>query len=56
MLDAFARATTIVCGDHGDAWGEDGVWEHGVMHPKVLEVPLLYRIARHRLSAATVTP
>lgn len=56
MLDAFARATTIVCGDHGDAWGEDGVWEHGVMHPKVLEVPLLYRIAPHRLSAATVTP
>jgi len=49
LVGAFSRATTIVCGDHGDAWGEDGFWEHGIMHPKVLEVPLLYRIAPHRL-------
>ena len=44
LLDRFAHANTICCADHGDAWGEDGLWEHGVHHPKVLEVPLLYRL------------
>ncbi len=41
LLDAFRDANVIVCADHGDAWGEDGVWAHGVHHEKVLEVPLL---------------
>lgn len=44
LLDRFAAANTIVTSDHGDAWGEDGVWEHGVSHPKVLEVPLTLRL------------
>ncbi len=44
VLAAFSRSTVVVCGDHGDAWGEDGVWEHGVSHPKVLEVPLVFRV------------
>jgi arylsulfatase A-like enzyme len=44
LLEAFAAGTTIICGDHGDAWGEDGLWEHGIYHPKVLEVPLLFRL------------
>ncbi|WP_457669220.1 sulfatase-like hydrolase/transferase [Thiolapillus sp.] len=44
LLDAFADATVVVCADHGDCWGEDGLWEHGISHPKVLEVPLLFRI------------
>jgi hypothetical protein len=30
----------IVCGDHGEAFGEDGYWGHAVNHPKVHEVPL----------------
>lgn len=30
----------VVCGDHGECFGEDGYWGHGVNHPKVLEVPL----------------
>ncbi len=34
----------VVCADHGDAWGEDGIWEHGVQHPKVREVPLIIRL------------
>lgn len=34
----------MVCADHGDAWGEDGVWEHGIHHPKVVEVPLVLRL------------
>jgi len=44
LLDAFAEATTFVCADHGDCWGEDGLWEHGISHPKVLEVPLVFRM------------
>ena len=41
LLAAFAPATTLICGDHGDAWGEDGLWEHGIFHEKVFEVPLV---------------
>ena len=44
LLGRFSHANTLVCADHGDAWGEDGVWEHGVHHPTVMEVPLLYRL------------
>jgi hypothetical protein len=44
LLSSFAQATTIVCADHGDCWGEDGLWEHGVAHPMTLTVPLLLRI------------
>lgn len=45
LLECFAEATTIVCADHGDCWGEDGLWEHGISHEKVLDVPLLFRIS-----------
>lgn len=44
LLERFARATTVLCADHGDCWGEDGLWEHGITHPKVMEVPLLFRL------------
>lgn len=44
LLDAFADGAIVVCSDHGDCWGEDGVWEHGVYHEKTLEVPLLFRL------------
>ena len=30
----------ILCADHGECFGEDGYWGHGVNHPRVLEVPL----------------
>jgi membrane-anchored protein YejM (alkaline phosphatase superfamily) len=43
LLDTFAHATIMVCGDHGDCWGEDGLWEHGVHHEMTLRVPLLVR-------------
>ena len=45
LLERFADGTVIVCADHGDCWGEDGLWAHGVSHAKTLEVPLLFRIA-----------
>lgn len=44
LLDRFRHANTVLCADHGDAWGEDGMWEHGIHHPKVLEVPLILRL------------
>jgi hypothetical protein len=45
LLDVFGDATVVVCADHGDCWGEDGLWEHGIHHEKVYDVPLLFRIA-----------
>ncbi len=46
VLELFesANANAVICADHGDAWGEEGLWGHGFHHPKVLEVPLLYRL------------
>jgi len=45
LLARFADDSVIACADHGDCWGEDGLWEHGVSHDKTLEVPLLLRLA-----------
>jgi hypothetical protein len=45
LVDLFSPGTTVICADHGDCWGEDGIWEHGVSHTKVLEVPLLFRLS-----------
>jgi hypothetical protein len=44
LLERFSGATIVVCGDHGDCWGEDGLWEHGISHPMTLTVPLLIRL------------
>ena len=44
LVSRFRHATTIVCADHGDCWGEDGLWEHGISHPCTLTVPLLLRV------------
>lgn len=43
LIAAFRHATILLCGDHGDCWGEDGLWEHGFSHPMTLTVPLLIR-------------
>jgi hypothetical protein len=29
----------IICSDHGDAFGEDGLWGHRLSHPTVLDIP-----------------
>jgi hypothetical protein len=44
LLGLFSESTVLICADHGDCWGENGIWEHGVGHPKVFEVPLLFRL------------
>jgi hypothetical protein len=45
VLARFAHATVVVTADHGDCWGEDGIWEHGIGHEMVLTVPLVFRVA-----------
>jgi hypothetical protein len=45
LLDYFADASIVVCSDHGDCWGEDGLWEHGISHEMTLTVPLIVRLA-----------
>ena len=44
LLESFRAATTVLTADHGDCWGEDGLWEHGISHRRTLEVPLLMRV------------
>jgi membrane-anchored protein YejM (alkaline phosphatase superfamily) len=35
------RTTVVVCGDHGECFGEDGLYGHAFYHERVMEVPLL---------------
>ena len=51
LLEAFADSTVLICGDHGDCWGEDGLWEHGISHPATLQVPLLAKVRGTPVSA-----
>ena len=44
LLQKFMDHTMIICADHGDCWGEDGLWEHGVSHWATLTVPLIMRV------------
>ncbi|WP_017294484.1 sulfatase-like hydrolase/transferase [Geminocystis herdmanii] len=46
LLEAFKDSNIIICADHGDCWGEDGLWEHGFHHEKVLEVPLIFQLSQ----------
>lgn len=52
LLARFTDATTLACADHGDCWGEDGLWEHGISHPATLTVPLLMRVRGKPIAAA----
>lgn len=31
----------IICADHGECFGEDGLYGHAFYHPKVMEVPMV---------------
>jgi arylsulfatase A-like enzyme len=45
LLDLMQRrgrpTTVVVCGDHGECFGEQGMCGHGFHHEKVMEVPML---------------
>ncbi len=44
------NTTVVLCADHGECFGEDGYWGHGVNHPKVWEVPLaIFRLDRREV-------
>ena len=51
LLERFRDGTILACADHGDCWGEDGLWEHGISHPATLTVPLLMRVRGRPISA-----
>ena len=39
------KTTTIICSDHGECFGEDGLYGHGFFHEKIMEIPLgIFRI------------
>lgn len=44
MFANLSDYNAIICGDHGDAWGEDGLWGHSFYHPKVMEVPMVTKV------------
>jgi hypothetical protein len=44
LLEQFSESNIVICADHGDCWGEDGLWEHGIFHDKVFEVPLIFKL------------
>jgi len=44
LTDLFSylpeNTLVILTADHGEAFGEDGFWGHGIYHPKVMNVPM----------------
>lgn len=52
LLSALpANTLVMLCGDHGECFGEDGYWGHGVDHPLVYEVPLaIFRLDGRELA------
>jgi hypothetical protein len=47
----------VVCGDHGECFGEDGLFGHGFYHPKIMSVPLaIFEINGEQLRAVQGTP
>jgi glucan phosphoethanolaminetransferase (alkaline phosphatase superfamily) len=36
------RCDLMILADHGECFGEEGLWGHSFYHPKVMEVPFAY--------------
>jgi arylsulfatase A-like enzyme len=43
LLGQLSDYDLVICSDHGEAFGEDGLWGHGFYHPVIMEVPMLIR-------------
>lgn len=41
LFATVSNAQVVICADHGDAFGENGMWGHSFYHPKVMEVPMI---------------
>ena len=46
LLERFRSASVLICADHGDCWGEDGLWEHGISHEMTLTVPMVMHFSK----------
>ena len=55
LVSRFLPSTVLICADHGDCWGEDGLWEHGISHPATLTVPLWLRVRGKPVDDAALT-
>ena len=40
LLNLSNGTVVLICADHGECFGESGLYGHGFYHPKVMEVPL----------------
>lgn len=45
LLTGCDNYDLVICSDHGEALGEDGLWGHGFYHPVIMSVPLLYVVS-----------
>lgn len=41
IIDTSSNITIIICSDHGECMGENGLWGHSFYHEKIIEVPIL---------------
>jgi len=42
LIDIIPKPLHLfICSDHGECFGEDGIWGHAKYHEKVMEVPML---------------
>ena len=44
LVQILPESDLIICSDHGEAFGEDGLWGHGFHHPVIMEVPMLIQL------------
>jgi len=44
LLIQLSDYDLVMCSDHGEAMGENGLWGHGFYHKRILEVPLLIKL------------
>lgn len=56
LLYSFSEGTILICADHGDCWGEDGLWEHGISHNCTLTVPLILRVRGQKIGDSRTSP
>jgi len=50
LINQFLNIGSILlCSDHGDAHGEDDLWEHGFFHETTTTVPLLINLKGRRI-------